>query len=115
MLALFLQGVGMLLAKSPVFFLVYILLRKCSKCCWGWRMRRDRWRWLTVLVQCPMGLGRSLQHPSAGTGLPGRGSWGAERCCCVVRCLSVTPSFAEYLFNCCGVNWIRVLSEERKH
>lgn len=52
------------------------------------------------------------QKPPACTGLPGRGSWGAERCCCVAKCLSLTPSFAEYLFNCCRVNWIRVLPEE---
>lgn len=57
MLALFLQGVGMLLAKSPVSFLVYDLLRKYSKCCWGWRMSGDGWRWLAVLLQCPVGLG----------------------------------------------------------
>lgn len=34
---------------------------------------------------------------------------------CLVRCLFLTPLFAEYIFKCCGVSWIRMLPEERRH
>lgn len=72
-------------------------------------------------AKCPVGLCRSLQHPSAVTGLPGGGaSCGQTDVVVVVRCFSLTPSFVGLqifgswcylcIFNWCGVRALRVFS-----
>lgn len=66
-----------------------------------------------VVVGCACavsgGTGQKPPAPLSWHGAPG-GQTDA-----VVECLLLTPSFAEYLFKCHGVSWIRVLPEERKH
>lgn len=53
----------MLLAKSPVFFVVYILLRKCSKCCWGWR---NKGRWMEMVgCACAVSDGTGQKPPAS--------------------------------------------------